>query len=273
MIISKSNGMKKIGIVGCGAIGSEIARAIIKKEIPAQLTALYDLDSVRLATLQKKFRPKVKKVTLKKLVQISDIVVEAAGRGAVRQIVEECIRKKKTLMVMSAGYFITDPDLLKKALKKKCRIILPPGALAGLDALKAACAGGVDSVTLTTTKPPLGLLGAPYFNDHPVDLGKLVKPTVIFEGNALDAVKGFPANINVSALLSIAGIGPKQTRVRIIADPAGTKNIHEIEIQGRSGRITTRTENVPSPSNPKTSYLAVLSAISTLQDLCNGVKS
>lgn len=258
----------KIGIVGCGAIGKEIARAITKKVIPAQLVAVCDKDISRSQSLVKKIHSKARITTLQKLVSLSDIVVESAGIHAVKEIAEQCIKKKKTLVIMSVGYLLSDINLIERAQKKKCRIIFPSGAIAGLDGVRAAQLSGIHSATLTTTKPPRGLKGAPYFKTHPVDLERLKKPTLVFNGSASQAVKGFPVNINVAAILSLAGIGARRTRVKIVANPQAHKNIHEIEVEGKSGKIVARTENVPSPTNPKTSYLAILSAISILKQLC-----
>ncbi len=261
--------MATIGIVGCGAIGTAIARSVADGTIPARLSAVCDIDVVKAQSLRGNLKKKPAVVSLKKLVSVSDIVVESAGVGSVKEIAEECIRRKKTLLVMSVGYFLLDRKLLERARKKRCRILFPSGALAGIDALRAARLGGIESVTLKTTKPPCGLKGAPYIDAHRIDLDRLDGPTVVFSGSPVEAMKGFPKNINVSALLSLNGIGPNRTRVTIVADPHAERNMHEVEITGASGRIVTRTENVPSPTNPKTSYLAVLSAISMLQEICN----
>jgi aspartate dehydrogenase len=145
------------------------------------------------------------------------------------------------------------------------RLYVPSGAIAGLDAIKGAMLGRVFKVTLTTRKSPRALEGAPYVVKKGIDLGALKEPTTIFSGSAEEAVPAFPANINVAAALSLAGIGADKTLVRIIADPACDKNIHEIEVEGDFGRLVTRMENVPSPHNPKTSYMAALSAIGLLQ--------
>ena len=176
--------MKKIGIVGCGAIGTEIAHAIKRKIIPASLTAVCDTDVSRCESLVKTTHLKPRISSLSQLVSISDIVVEAAGVRAVKDIARECIKKHKILLIMSAGALLNDPHLVTKARKQNCTIIIPSGALAGLDAVKAAKLGGIKSVTLTTTKPPRGLRGAPYFKKHKIDLEKITEPTLVFKGNA-----------------------------------------------------------------------------------------
>ena len=152
------------------------------------------------------------------------------------------------------------------------RVYLPSGAVCGIDGLKSCRAGSIYSVTLTTRKPPRGLEGAPYLKEKNIRLSDIKGETVIFDGTAREAIKGFPQNVNVCAALSLAGIGADKTRVRIMTSPEYTKNIHEVRIEGDSGNISTRTENVPSKANPKTSQLAVFSAIATLEGIAKSVR-
>jgi aspartate dehydrogenase len=168
------------------------------------------------------------------------------------------------------GGLIGKEKLLK--LAKNSRVYIPSGAICGIDGLKSASAGRIDSVTLTTRKPPKGLEGAPYLKERGIDPARFKDETVVFDGSAKDAIKGFPQNVNVSAVLSLAGIGAARTRVRIIASPGSERNIHEVEITGDFGKILTRTENVPSRTNPKTSALAILSAIATLGAIADRVR-
>jgi aspartate dehydrogenase len=133
--------------------------------------------------------------------------------------------------------------------------------------------GRVDSVTLTTRKPPKGLVGAPYVVEQGIDLDSLREETVVFEGSAREACQGFPANVNVSAALSLAGIGPDRTRVRILAVPGGTVNQHRIEVRGEFGRLAVEIENVPSPANPRTGLLAIFSSIASLAEIARSGRS
>jgi len=176
------------------------------------------------------------------------------------------------IMIMSVGGVLGNEDLLKKLDKSNIKVYMPSGALAGIDAIKAAGCAGISSVTLVTRKPPKGLEGAFYIEKNKIDLKKIKKETVVFSGNVNEAVKGFPKNINVSAILSLAGIGAKDTHIKIVVVPGSTTNSHEIIAQGVFGKIVTRTENVPSPTNPKTSYLASLSAIATLKGIVKNIK-
>ena len=145
---------------------------------------------------------------------------------------------------------------------------VPSGAIAGIDAIRSV-KHLLDSVTLTTTKSPKALAGAPFFETSKIKLDSITKSTAIYEGTAAEAVRKFPANVNVAAVLSLAGIGADKTRVKIVADPQSTMNQHEIVAAGSFGEIIVRVNNVPSPGNPKTSFLAVLSAIECLRSICD----
>jgi len=264
----------KIGLVGCGAIGLEIARAIDRGEVEAELVAVFDRNGDRARELLKGLRGKPRLLELEELVEGSDIVVEAASQRAVPEVARAALGRGRDLMIMSVGALL-DPGLRRTveelARDRGCRVYLPSGAISGLDGLKSAGAGRIDIVTLTTTKNPRGFAGAPYIEERGIDLSAISKPTVIFEGPAEEAVSAFPANVNVAATLSLTARGAR-VRVRIVADPDIEVNIHEICAEGDFGRITTRVENVPSPRNPKTSRLAALSAIATLRSIVEPVK-
>ena len=265
----------KIGLVGCGAIGSEIAKAIDSGEISADLVAVCDHNPKTAMALIDRLQKKPIKAKLEELVSLSDVVVEAASQRAVPAIARAALAKEgKKLMIMSVGalmdgnFFREVQDL---ASRHNSRVFLPSGAIVGLDGIKSASIGTIEKITLTTTKNPKGLVGAPYIMQQGIDLGALTQATVIFEGTASDAVKGFPANVNVAATLSLAA-RDVAVHVKIVADPNIHVNRHEIVVEGEFGNIFTRVENVPSPSNPKTSYLAALSAIATLRSILEPVK-
>lgn len=255
----------KVGLVGCGNIGADICIALQKRTIPAEVTALVDLDSERVGLLQRTFQLNAKACGLKEAVEASDFLIECAGAGAVKDVVEAAMGRHQECLIMSVGGLMLHPELLEKAKASGLQIRVPSGALCGLDGIRAAMEGGVHSVTLTTRKPPKGLMGAPYLVERGIDLESLREPMVVFEGNALEAVKAFPANVNVAAALSINGIGPVETRVRVIADPRATENSHEVMAEGAFGRLCATTVNLPSPRNAKSSYLASLSAVAELR--------
>jgi aspartate dehydrogenase len=174
-------------------------------------------------------------------------------------------------MPLSAGALIENFDLAERARKTGARIIVPTGALLGLDAVRAAAEGKIHSVTMVSRKPPRGLEGAPYLAEHKISLAGLKAPLKVFAGSARDGAKGFPANVNVAAALSLAGIGPDHTRLEIWADPAIDRNIHRIEVEADSACFSMTIENVPS-ENPKTGRITALSAIACLRGLVAPLK-
>ncbi len=262
----------KIGIIGCGAIGRELGRAIGHQIPEADLVAIADIDEEKIKSLSGSLPSAPPALPLEELINQVDLVIECASPSVSAEIAEKTLIQGKDILVMSVGGLLGKESLFQLAREKNCRIYLPSGALAGLDGVKSAAAGRIDSVTLTTRKPPAGLKGAPYLLEKGIDLNSLREERVVFEGTAEEAVKGFPRNINVAATLSLAGIGAAKTRVRIIADPKIFRNVHEVEVEGEFGRLISRTENLPSPSNPKTSFLAILSAIAILKSLVSPVR-
>lgn len=263
-----------IGLLGCGAIGRGLARAVDEKAVGgARLVALFDQDSHNAMDLSQRLgsSPRVAD-SFQDFLDADGVtmVVEAASQEAVRLYGETIVSTGKHLMVMSTGSLL-DASLFSRlsslAQETGCRIFAPSGALGGIDAIRASRAE-LEEVVLTTRKPPESLVdtaaaGAGGYKD-------IVVATVVFEGSAREAVQRFPFNINVAATLSLAGIGPERTRVRIIADPEAKGNIHEVYAAGSSGVLRFTMENVPHPDNPMTSHLAALSAIETLRSICEG---
>jgi len=264
----------KIGIVGCGAIGSSLAKVIATDFADqAELASLYDIEIDKAYSLSSRINKKLAALNLEDLINNVQLVIEATKLDVAFKIAKSALSSSRDIMVMSVGGILQQyKELRILAKEKNARIYIPSGAICGIDGLKAASSGKVNKVTLTTRKPPKSFLGIPYIVKQKINLNNIKEDTVLFEGDALFAVRVFPQNINVAATLSIAGIGAKNTIVRIVASPKINKNIHEIEIESDSGRIFTRTENVIHPDNPKTSYLAVLSAVATLRQILQPVK-
>jgi aspartate dehydrogenase len=263
----------KIGIIGCGTIGSQVAHAcqgILKDKV--ELAALCDIDVDKAIAMRKTLKKHPEILDQAKLIKKCGLVVEAASAKISGDVLSKCVKSGRDCMIMSVGGIAGKGKLIKMAEDKGVKVYIPSGALCGVDGLKSSSVGRIDSVTLTTRKPPKGLEGAPYLKEKGIDLSGITGETVIFEGTAEDAIKGFPKNVNVSAVLSMAGLGTSKTRVRIVTSPDYTKNTHEVEIAGECGKIFTRTENVPSKANPKTSELAVFSAIATLLGITNSVR-
>jgi aspartate dehydrogenase len=265
--------LKKIGVLGCGTIGSELALAIDSRKIDAQLVALFDLyrDAANTLASKLKTRPSLARSFEEFVAKEMDIVVEAASQDAVRKYGRFVLENNHDLMIMSIGALLDGDmynDLIGVAEKHDRRIYLPTGAIAGIDAIRSV-KHLLKEVTLTTTKNPKGLEGATYFETHKINLKMIKKPKLVYQGKAEDAVKLFPANVNVAAALSLAGMGGKKTKVKIVADPKTKVNTHEITAKGSFGEMRFQVKNIPSPTNPKTSYLAVLSAIECLRSICD----
>ncbi len=264
----------KLGVVGCGAIGSRIALSV-KKELNSKfiLVALYDIDTHKAKTLAGCFNPSPKIPTsLYELIHCSDMIVEAVNTSATIDIVQRSLKAKKCVLAMSIGRLLRRGSIFSLAERSQGNLLLPSGAVAGLDAVKAAALVGIKAITLTSRKPPSGFINNPYIIEKRLLAGVIRKDVVLFEGNVKDAVRLFPQNINVAAAISLAA-GPKaELFVRIIASPGLKKNTHEIILNGDFGQITTTSENNVCPDNPKTSYLAVLSGIKTLQQYSMNVK-
>lgn len=264
----------KICIVGCGAIGSGIAKSITKElSKDARISGLYDIDRSKVDKLARTLKIKKQYCSddLDHLMKNSDCVIEAVNAPNTRAIITRALKLKNTVLVMSVGKMLKEKELFQLARKNKKYILLPSGALAGIDAIKAASLAKIESIDLTTRKPPAGFAGNPYFEKNNIDLEKIKNETVVFEGSVSKAVKNFPQNINVAATLAMAAGNPKKLNVKIMTSPQYTSNSHEVVVTGNFGTIRTLTENVPCPDNPKTSYLAVLSGIQTLKQFCTGI--
>lgn len=262
------------GLVGAGAMGTEVARAFDRGDIGGSLGVIYDLDVVSAKKLGNILsKPPHIASTQEELFARCNFLIEAASQQAVRTVIHDGILAEKDVLIMSAGVLL-DEELWKKlvddARSLGVKIHIPSGALAGVDGLIGASAAGIDEVSLTSTKPPDGFKGVPYIEEKGIDLDSLTEATIIFEGPASQAARLFPKNINVSAIVSLAS--GKKIDVKIVADPNAKRNTHEIKARGAFGELSCKTSNVPSPANPKTSYLAMLSVISTLKQITMTVK-
>ena len=263
----------KVGIIGCGTIGSAIAKSVLNIfSDRATLDFLCDHTPERAIRLRQKLGSKTAIVTIETLIRRSDFIVEAASASVSGEIARQSLREGKEVLIMSVGGLLAGRGLPQFTSQNKGRLWIPSGAIAGVDGLLAACEGGIRSVKLITRKPPAGLRDAPYFLIQKFPELKGRKEYCVFKGNAKAAVKAFPQNINVAAVLSLAGIGPAKTKVEIWTSRAYQRNQHEIILEGRSGRIHSVTQNLPSNENPKTSALAIYSAIATLRKIFSRIR-
>lgn len=196
----------------------------------------------------------------------ADLAVECAPASVLERICRPMLEAGKQVMVLSAGALLPRPELIELAKAKGGQIIVPTGALLGLDAVTAAAEGEITSVRMITRKPPTGLAGAPYLEANKISIVGLNEPKRVFAGSARDGAAGFPANVNVAAALSLAGIGPDRTRMEIWADPTIDRNCHQIEVESDSARFTLTIENIPS-ENPRTGRITALSVLAALRKL------
>lgn len=255
----------KVGIVGCGNIAADLCIALQKGSIPAEIVALTDIEPERAKILLRSFHLEAETVDLDENASRVDFLIECAVGDAVKDVLEAAIRHQTNCQILSVGGLMNNIELYERALQSGIQVRLPSGATCGLDGIRAAMETGLHRVVLTTRKPPKALAGAPYLAQQGIDIDNLEEPLVVFQGSARDAVRNFPQNVNVAASISFAGIGLDDTEVRIIADPDATQNIHEVVAEGAFGKLTTVTENMPSPRNAKSSYLASLSAVAELR--------
>jgi aspartate dehydrogenase len=202
------------------------------------------------------------------LAQHPDAVIEAASHDAVREYAAPLLERGIAVIVLSAGALCDDglrTKLERLAVERRAMLYVPSGGIGGLDALKAVCAAGADEVEIAVTKPPAAWKDIPYVERLGIDLDRLAGATTLFDGTAREGVPHFPANVNIAAVLSMAGIGFDRTRLKVVADPALKYNTHFIDIRGRTGTISIKFESVPSPDNPKTALLACYSALAALK--------
>jgi len=258
----------KVGLIGCGAIGSLIARAL--PGLGIKLVVAFDIDKERARRLlaeptDTEIAGDIDEFLHKRV----DLVVEAASAQAVRDYGERVI-EVSDLMLMSTAAFAIYPELHRlleeRARKFRRRIYLPSGAIVGLDGVKAA-QGLIEQVTLTTTKNPAAIEQVEYLTERGIILKDLRESEVLFSGPASEGAKLFPKNLNVLSTLALCGLGMEGTTVKLVADPQVDHNIHELTVKGEFGRFTTKTVNLPSEENPRTSQLAALSAIATLKKI------
>lgn len=255
-----------VGVVGLGVIGRAVCRALDDGIDGLTLVGATARDRARGEAFLQTLSARPPYLTLDRLIGASGLLIEASTQAHLGEWAPKALGAGKSLMVLSCGALLEHDDWVKLARDRRARIFVPSGAIGGLDAVKAARVGRITSVTMETRKPPAGLAGAPYLAARRIDLDAITEPTLIFEGLATEAVRDFPANVNVLAALSLAGVGPSLTTIRLYAVPGLTRNTHRITVEGDAGRVTIDIENVPS-ENPRTGRLSYLSAIAMLRDL------
>jgi aspartate dehydrogenase len=255
---------KRVALVGLGPIGRKVAQALDGGIDGLMLAAVSAQDPSKHAEFLGKLKRPPAVLPIDGLADVADIVIECAPSKLVRSIVIPFVSRGKTAIVLSVGALLENEDLFALAKQHGGQIVVPTGALIGLDAVTAAAEGNIQSVRMVTRKPLNGLAGAPYLVENNIDISAITEPLKIFEGTAREAAKGFPANLNVAVALSLAGIGPDRTTLQIWADPTVTRNVHRVEVESDSARFSMTIENIPS-ENPKTGRITALSVIALLR--------
>jgi len=257
----------RIAIGGFGTVGRVVARRLDQGIDGLTLTAVSARDRQRAKDRMVDFRDPVPALPLAELAEVADVIVECAPAAVFDQLARPVLSAGKMFMPISVGALLENWDLVALAKTHGARIVVPTGALLGLDAVQAAAEGHIESVRMVTRKPPAGLAGAPYLTEQGIALTGLEQPLKVFDGNAREGAHHFPANANVAAVLGLAGIGPDKTRLEIWADPTVTRNTHHIAVDADSVRFEMKIENVPSPDNPRTGKIVALSIIAALRKL------
>jgi aspartate dehydrogenase len=261
----------RVGVVGLGAIGRKVCEALDAGITGLTLAAVTARDRERAERFLQGLSLRPAFVDLDTLVAMSDLVVEASTQAHLAEIAPRALEAGRQLVVLSCGGLLGRHDWVSLAEAKGGRILVPSAAIAGLDGVKGAKVGTITAVTMETRKPPRGLEGAPWIIQERIDLGAITTETLIFEGSAREACRAFPANVNVVAALSLAGVGPERTRIKIFAVPGLDRNQHRVRIEGEFGRLSIEIENVPS-ENPRTGKLSYLSTIALLRELASPLR-
>ena len=266
----KMTGMHKnirVAVAGLGAIGKSLSTKLAAGVVPGvELTAVSAKNHDKAQAFVKTLAHPVEVLRIDELEPYADVIVECAPAEFLGDIISPFLKKQKKAIVLSVGAILFRPDLVELAKQTGGVIMVPTGALIGLDAMVAAAEGQIHSVRMITRKPPKGLEGAPYLIEHGISVDGLAEPLKVFTGNAKEAAKGFPANLNVVVALALAGIGPDKTFLEIWADPTVTHNTHTITVNSDSAKFSMTMENIPS-ENPRTGRIVAQSVVAMLRKL------
>ncbi len=257
-----------LAIAGLGAIGLRVATAVDAGTVPGiRLIAVSARDHARAAGRLADLKAPPRVVTLAELPGHADIVVECAPAAVFAEVAGPAIEHGRIFLPLSVGALLNHMNLAENAKLTGARIIIPTGALIGLDTVRAMAEGEITRVVLQTRKPPAGLAGAPHLVENGIDISALSEPLRVFQGSAREAARGFPANVNVAAALALAGIGPDRTEVEVWADPSVNRNMQTVTITSDAGEATMTMNNIPSTENPKTGRIVAQSVLATLRRL------
>jgi aspartate dehydrogenase len=260
-----------IAIAGLGAIGSGMLAGIARSEPRIRIAAVSARDKKKASSVLRSAGVDCPILPLQNLPEAADIVVECLPAAAFGMIADATLAAGKGLMVLSAGQLARRDDLIPAFRARNQRLIIPTGAILGLDVVRALARGGVTASRIITRKGPASLVGAPYLVAKGIDALALREPTLVFSGPTREAIKGFPANVNVAVALSLAGIGVDRTRCDIWADPTEAANVHTIEVETAGTTVSMTIRGRPDPRNPRTSQMTAQSAVDALRRLVDPI--
>jgi len=247
--LEKPKKTRVVGLIGCGAIGTVLAQAVGQRIVKCDKLILYDYNQEKAEALKKSLQfPATVAASVDEMLKLQPkVIVEAASQQAAKDYVRRIVAANVDLIVMSTGALL-DLDV------QSSKVHVPSGAIGGLDAIASAALAGIDEVVLTSRKNPKAF----GMNNKEAKL--------VYEGNAEEAVKLFPREMNVAATLALT-VKPAKVKVQVLSDPAVQRNTHEIQVNWQFGEMSLRFANDPHPQNPHTSALAAWSAIKLLQTL------
>ncbi len=257
----------KLGLAGLGTIGAAVLRHLAEHDEGFDICGICVRSADKARALLEETGIDAPLLSPGDLAERAEIVVEAVPSSAFLEIATPAIEHGRVLVTVSGSAILDAPELVARAKERGARIILATGALIGLDAVRAAAIGQIKSVSMVTRKPPASLKTAAYVIENTISLDNLTGPKKLFEGRAREGCVRFPANVNVAAALSLAGIGPDKTRLEIWADPGVERNTHTITVDADSARFTMEIENIPSKANPATGKITALSVLAALRGL------
>lgn len=262
----------RVAIAGLGAIGKVLATRLDAGHLPGcRLVAVSGRDPGKTTDFVARLSSPVAVVPVAELPQHADVIVECAPPALMPEIVAPALKAGKKVIVLSVGALLDQPEFVRLAQGGQGQILVPSGALLGLDAVTAAAEGRIESVKMVSRKPPLGFKGAPFLSENNICVDGLSEPLRLFSGTAREAAKGFPSNLNVAVALALAGVGPDQTQMEVWADPSLVRNTHHIEVISDSALLHMTIENIPS-ENPKTGRITAQSVMAVLRKLSAPVR-
>ena len=257
----------RVAIAGFGSIGRLVGRLLDEGVTGLRLVSISAANLERAHANLEGFRGTVDAITLPRIADTADVVVDCAVPEVFREVATPAIERARTLVTVNATALLAHPDIIVRAESTGARVILASGSVLGFDALRAANVGVIHSVMMVTRKPPLSMAHSAWLRERGIDPRTISRPTRIFEGSAREAARAFPDKLNTAAAIALASVGPDRARIEIWLDPAVERNVHRISVDADSTRFDMEIQNVPNPGHEGTGPLTAYSVIAALKDL------